>query len=89
MYCTGMANPVYMTSKSRMMELGAKACAIVFVIEAKSLKNMLIERVMVNATSRKKKNGPGSRRRLAMTVCWSCDQLIPHTLTTKIAYSKV
>lgn len=56
-----------MTNNTRTIELGAKACAIVFVIEAKSLKNMLIDNVIVNATRRKKKNGPGSRRRFAMT----------------------
>lgn len=38
-----------------------------FVIDAKSRKNMLIDNVAVNATNMKKKNGPGSRRRLAMT----------------------
>jgi hypothetical protein len=65
-YCTGIAKPVYMTSSSKMMLEGASACSIVFVIEAKSRKNMLIDSIIVNATSRKKKNGPGSRRRLAM-----------------------
>lgn len=39
---------------------------MVFVIEAKRRKNMLIDRVMVNATSMKKKNGPGSRRKFAI-----------------------
>jgi hypothetical protein len=67
MYGTGIAKPVYITSRSRIIELGARACAIVFVIDAKSLKNMLIDSVIVKATSMKKKNGPGSRRRLAMT----------------------
>ena len=65
-YCTGIANPVYMTSNKRMIELGARACAMVFVMEANSRKNMLIESIIVNATRRKKKKGPGSRRRLAM-----------------------
>jgi hypothetical protein len=50
-----------------MIELGASACATVLVMDAKSLKNMLIETIIVNATSRKKKKGPGSRRRLVMT----------------------
>jgi hypothetical protein len=36
-------------------------------MDAKSRKNMLIDIIIVNATSKKKKNGPGSRRRLAMT----------------------
>jgi hypothetical protein len=67
MYRTGIAKPVYMTSSSKMIELGANACAIVFVMEANNLKNMLIDSVIVNATSMKKKNGPGSRRRLDMT----------------------
>lgn len=69
MYCTGMAKPVYMTSKRRIIELGARACAIVLVIDANKRKNILMLSVIVNATSRKKKNGPGSRRRLAITVC--------------------
>ena len=50
MYLTGIANPVYITSSSRMIELGARACAIVFVILANSRKNILIESVMVKAT---------------------------------------
>jgi hypothetical protein len=62
-----MANPVYMTRRSRIIELGARACSIVLVMDAKSRKNMLIDIIIVNATSKKKKNGPGSRRRLAMT----------------------
>ena len=44
-----MANPVYITRQSKMIELGARACAIVFVILANRRKNMLMERVMVNA----------------------------------------
>ena len=56
-----------MASRSRTIELGASACSIVFVIEANSLKNMLMASVIVNATSIKKKNGPGSRRRFAIT----------------------
>lgn len=65
-YCTGMANPVYITSNIRIIELGARACAMVFVIEAKRRKNMLIDSVIVKATRRKKKKGPGSRRKFAM-----------------------
>lgn len=49
-----------------MIELGARACAMVFVIEPKRRKNMLIDRVIVKATSKKKKKGPGSRRKFAM-----------------------
>jgi hypothetical protein len=37
----------------RMRELGASAWARVFVIEANSRKNMLMERPVVNPTSRK------------------------------------
>jgi hypothetical protein len=62
-----MTNPVYTTKKMRMIELGASACATVFVIDAKSLKNILMDTIMVNATSMKKKKGPGSRRRFAIT----------------------
>jgi hypothetical protein len=65
-YWTGIAKPVYMTRNNKMIELGASACSIVFVIEANSRKNMLIDKVMVNETRKKKKNGPGSRRRFAM-----------------------
>jgi hypothetical protein len=39
-----------MHKHSRIIELGARACAIVFVILANKRKNMLIERVIVNAT---------------------------------------
>jgi hypothetical protein len=87
MYATGMTKPVYVKRTSRIIELGARACAIVFVIDAKSLKNMLIDSVIVNATSMKKKNGPGSRRRLAIT-----DEIISsdHDSESKsIAYSTV
>jgi hypothetical protein len=56
-----------MTSRIRIIELGAKACSIVFVMEANNLKNMLIDSIIVNATNRKKKKAPGSRRRLAIT----------------------
>jgi hypothetical protein len=72
-----MANPVYMTSRSRMIELGARACSMVLVMDAKSRKNMLIDSIMVNATSKKKKNGPGSRRRFAMTASKSPGQQPP------------
>lgn len=66
MYLTGIAKPVYMTRNIKIIELGASACSMVFVIDANSRKNMLIDKVIVNATSMKKKNGPGSRRRFAM-----------------------
>jgi hypothetical protein len=66
MYLIGIAKPVYMASSNKIIELGASACSIVFVIDANSLKNMLIERVIVKETRRKKKNGPGSRRRPVM-----------------------
>jgi hypothetical protein len=66
MYLTGIAKPVYNTRNIKTIELGARACSMVFVIDANSRKNMLIDRVMVNATSKKKKNGPGSRRRCAI-----------------------
>jgi hypothetical protein len=56
-----------MTSRSRIIELGANACSILLVIDANSLKNMLIDSVIVKPTSMKKKKGPGSRRRFAMT----------------------
>jgi hypothetical protein len=72
-----MTNPVYTTKKMRIIELGASACATVFVIDAKSLKNMLIETIMVNATSMKKKKGPGSRRRLAITASVARSQRKP------------
>jgi hypothetical protein len=50
-----------------MIELGARAWAIVFVMLANKRKNMLIERAIVNARSKKKKkNGPASRRKLVM-----------------------
>lgn len=49
MYLTGIAKPVYITRHSKMMELGARAWAIVFVMLANSRKNMLIERVIVKA----------------------------------------
>lgn len=55
-----------MTSSNNMIEDGARAWAIVFVIDANSLKNMLMDKVIVNATKKKKKKAPGSRRRLAM-----------------------
>ena len=50
MYLTGIANPVYITRHNKIIELGARACAIVFVILANKRKNMLIERVIVKAT---------------------------------------
>jgi hypothetical protein len=62
-----MTKPVYMTSTRSTMLLGARACDMVFVIEANRRKNMLMDSIIVNATSIKKKKGPGSRRRLAMT----------------------
>jgi hypothetical protein len=66
-----------------MILLGASACSMVFVIEASSRKNMLIDSVIVNATSRKKKKGPGSRRRLVMTTC-RCTELV-YVLNTRYA----
>ena len=45
---------------------GARAWAIVLVMEAKNRKNMLIDNVIMNETKKKKKKGPGSRRRLTI-----------------------
>ena len=66
MYLTGIAKPVYITKHNNIIELGARACAMVFVIEASKRKNMLIDRVIVKAIRKKKKNAPASRRKLAM-----------------------
>jgi hypothetical protein len=47
-------------------ELGASACSIDLVNDANHLKNMLIDNNIEKAMSKKKKKGPGSRRRLDM-----------------------
>lgn len=57
---------MYKTRRRRTIELGARACSIVFVNEANSRKNMLIDKVIVKATSKKKKKGPGSRLKFAI-----------------------
>jgi hypothetical protein len=56
-----------MTSNRKKAEAGARAWSRVFDIEANNLKNMLIDSINMNATSRKKKKASGSRRRLVMT----------------------
>ena len=49
-----------------MRAAGARACARVLVIEPTSRKNIDMAISILNAISKKKKNGPGSRRKLVM-----------------------
>ena len=66
MYWTGTAKPVYMTIMIRMTEAGARACSTLLLIEAISRNIMLMARSIAKEMSKKKKKGPGSRRRFVI-----------------------
>ena len=65
-YSIGIAKPVYRTTKNRRTEAGARACSMLLLIDAISRNSILIESNIVKETKRKKKKGPGSRRKFAM-----------------------
>jgi hypothetical protein len=61
-----MAKPVKVTIARMMIAAGAIACESVRDTEAIVLNNMDMTSVEMKLTKTKKKNGPGSRRRLAI-----------------------